>query len=272
MLKQIILILSSLIICAHAGEPGEALFREAKELSRKRMNREALSVAEKGAAELERALASGEKIGRWGMDGLSLAARLSREDFLNYDKALGFSQQMFSYADNDYWRIPAWLDMALTYRAMGDFKKAEEEYDAIAAADEKYSVRGLLPHAEMVLYDLRDEERGEKMLREALMTGAIQAWERIHALMRAADRCTSDGNLGKALEWYELIEKMPVEKEPDRLRLQTQGWYETGRIEESLGRVESAKTHYRKAMALDGGDMRFRARARDALESIEYFE
>ena len=272
MLKQITIVLSLMTLCARAAEPGEAHFKEARDLSRRRMNGEALVVLEKGIAELERAAAAGEKIGRSGMDGLLLAARICREDNLDYDKALAYAQRMLSCADNDYWRIPARLDMALTYRAMGDFEKAKQEYDTVAAADERYSVRGLLPRAEMHLYDLKDAERGEKMLREALMNGALPVWERSHALMRAAGHCTAEGHMEQALEWYALIEKMPVEKEADRLRLLTQGLYETGRILESLGRTREAGGYYRKAVDLEGGDMRLRARARDALESLEYFE
>jgi hypothetical protein len=45
-----------------------------------------------------------------------------------------------------------------------------------------------------------------------------------------------------------------------------------GQIEETRGRTSEAKVHYRKAMQLEDGEMRFRARARDALENIEYFE
>jgi hypothetical protein len=45
-----------------------------------------------------------------------------------------------------------------------------------------------------------------------------------------------------------------------------------GRIEESRGRLEVAKQFYLQAMQLPDGEMRFRVRARDAWESIDYFE
>jgi hypothetical protein len=52
----------------------------------------------------------------------------------------------------------------------------------------------------------------------------------------------------------------------------SQVWYEMGNIQESLGKPNVAKSFYRKAMELKDGEMRFRTRARDALENIEYFE
>jgi hypothetical protein len=69
-----------------------------------------------------------------------------------------------------------------------------------------------------------------------------------------------------------MLENLPFEKPEERARFLTQAWYEMGQIEASRGRTTEAKVHYRKAMQLEDGEMRFRARARDALENIEYFE
>jgi hypothetical protein len=69
-----------------------------------------------------------------------------------------------------------------------------------------------------------------------------------------------------------MLEKLPFDKAEDRARYLSQAWYEMGKIEESRSRTAEAKAHYRKAMELEGGEMRYRARARDGLESIEYFE
>jgi len=74
------------------------------------------------------------------------------------------------------------------------------------------------------------------------------------------------------LRWYAMLEALPFDKPEDRARFLTQAWYEMGQIEETRGRTTGAKAHYRRAMNLDAGEMRFRARARDALETIEYFE
>ena len=69
-----------------------------------------------------------------------------------------------------------------------------------------------------------------------------------------------------------MLEKLPFEKAKDRARYLSQTWYEMGRIEASRGRTAAAKALFRNAMELQDGEMRFRVRARDALESIEYFE
>jgi hypothetical protein len=82
------------------------------------------------------------------------AARLAREDFPDYEKSLSFCDKLFELADSDYWKLPARLESALTYRAMGDFEKAEQQYGAIAAADQRYRASVVLPRAEMVLLDM----------------------------------------------------------------------------------------------------------------------
>ena len=69
-----------------------------------------------------------------------------------------------------------------------------------------------------------------------------------------------------------MIEKMPDTRQKDHLRYLTMAWFAMGKIEESRGRTEAAKVVYRKAMNLEGGDTSWRVRARDAIESIEYFE
>lgn len=261
-----------LALGAGAAEQGESLFKEAEDLSRKNQKAEAMAKAEQGVVELDRAFAAKEKISWAGMNGLRQAARLAREDFLDYKKAMFFSDKMLEYADNDYWRIPAWLEMALTYRAMGDFDKAQQRYDAIAAAGERYAPAALLPQAEMVLYDLRDEARGRKLLEAALMNPAVNGRERFGALRNCAQRAMAKGQRDEALRWYAMLEKLPFEKADERAKFLTQAWCEMGKIEESRGRTAAAKADYRKAMELEEGDMHYRVRARDALESIEYFE
>jgi hypothetical protein len=76
----------------------------------------------------------------------------------------------------------------------------------------------------------------------------------------------------EAMNWYAMIERMPDSREKDHLRYLTIAWYEMGTIEESRGRTDAAKALYRKALQLKGGHLSYRVRARDAIESIEYFE
>ena len=82
----------------------------------------------------------------------------------------------------------------------------------------------------------------------------------------------SKGQQDEALRWYAMLEKSPFEKPDERDRYLSEAWYEMGRIEETRGRTAAAKNHYRRALELEDGEMRYRARSRDALESIEYFE
>jgi tetratricopeptide (TPR) repeat protein len=260
-----------LTLSAAADEPG-ALFKEAEQLSRSNQKVEAMAKCEEAVAEIDRAHAAGESISWQGRNGLRFAARLAREDFLDYQKSFFFCDKLFELADTDYWRVPARLERAMTYRAMGEFKKAQREYDAIAAADQRQRASAVLPQAEMVYFEMGDETRGRALIVEALMNKDIQGRERFNSLRKCAQEAMSKGHRDKAIEWYAMLEKLPFNKAEDRARYLSQAWYEMGKIEESRGRTVQAKAHYRKAMELEGGEMRYRARARDGLESIEYFE
>lgn len=249
-----------------------ALFQEAENLNRQNLKPEAMERIEKAATELDRAFAGGEKIDRRGMDALRLGAKLAREDFLDFEKSLSFCDQLERLADSEYWKTPAHLERALTYRAMGEFDQANAEYDAIVAFGERYAPSALLPRAEMVIRDLRDEARGGELLQTALMNEAVNVQERTNALFRHAAEHMERGDREGALQWYALAETLPVAKPEDRERALSRAWFEMGQIEESRGKAASAKTLYRKAIALENGDKRQRVRARDALEAIEYFE
>ncbi|MCU0871571.1 MAG: hypothetical protein MUE50_04435 [Pirellulaceae bacterium] len=270
--------LSSLFTCfvltlpAAADDSAATLFEQAETLAKGNRKQEALAKVEAAVAELERAQAAGEKIQRTGLDGLRFAARLAREDFLDYAQSLLYCDKLFRLADSDYWRVPARLERALTYRAMGDFEKARAEYAAIAAADPRQRAAGILPQAEMVYFDLRDEQRGRQRIAEALGNEAINGRERFATLRKCAQQAIVQGRREEALRWYAMFEKLPFDKPDERARFLTQAWYEMGQIEETRGRTSEARVHYRKAMQLEDGEMRFRARARDALENIEYFE
>jgi tetratricopeptide (TPR) repeat protein len=269
---KICLAWAALSLAAAADTSVGTLFEEAEALSRKNQNAEALAKVEQAVAALQRAKAAGEKIDWKGMDGLRWAAHLAREDLLDYERSLHFCALLFQYADTDYWRVPARLERALTYRAMGQFEKAQGEYEAIAKADERQRVRMLVPRAEMVLFELGDEQQGRKLLEESLMCEAVNARERYNVLRNCAQRSMGKGRRDEAIAWYALLEDMPFGKADERARFLSQAWYEMGKIEESRGRTEQAKKLYRGVMELEDGEMRYRARARDALEDIEYFE
>lgn len=259
-------------LSAGAAKRATALFQEAENLSRKNQKTEAMAKADEAIKELDRAHAANEKIEWQGMNGVRWAAGLARNDFLDYEKSFFFCRKLLEYSDSDYWNVPAHLEMALTYRAMKDFKKAQAQYDTIANIDERYRPSMLLPRAEMVYFDMRDRERGRALLEAALQNEAINGRERFGVLRDCAQRAMEKGDREEALQWYTMLEKIPFKKADERARFLTQTWYAMGKIEESLGRTAQAKEHYRKATELKDGEMRFRARARDALESIEYFE
>lgn len=258
-------------LSAAADDPG-SLFEKAEQLSRSNQKVEAMAKCEEAVAELDRAHAAGESISWHGRNGLRFAARLAREDFLDYEKSFSFCDKLFELADTDYWRVPARLERALTYRAMGDFKKAQREYDAIATADQRQRASALLPQAEMVYFEIGDRDKGRKLLESAVLNEAVNGRERFNSLRNCAGAAMANGRRDEALGWYKRLEKLPFEKAEERARYLSQAWYDMGKIEESRGRTAQAKTHYRRAMELAEGEMRYRARARDALESIEYFE
>ncbi|MBD3265028.1 hypothetical protein GF373_00030 [bacterium] len=261
-----------LLAISAAGDDPAALFKEAETLARQNQNAAAMAKVEEAVKELDRAHAANEDI-RWqGRNGLRFAAKLARENFLDYKKALFFSDKLFELADNEYWRVPARLDRALTYRAMGDFEKAQQEYDAIAQTDERYRKAAMLPQAEMVYFDMGEKQRGKALLLAALQEESINGRERFNTLRACAEQAMIEGRREKALAWYALFETLPFENADVRTRYLSRVWYEMGQIQESLGRTAEAKNSYRKAMKLENGEMRYRARARDALESIEYFE
>ena len=256
-----------------ASADPDALFKEAEDLARGNQKSEAMAKAEAAAKELERMFAADENISWHGRNGLRFAAKLAREDFLDYDKALAFSDKLMALADGDYWRVPAHLDRALTFRAMGDHQRAQAEYDRIAqSTDEREKRAALLPHAEMVYFELEDRERGRELLLSACANPNVNARERVNTLKNCAAMALAKGNRKEALNWYAQIEDIPVEKEEERARFLSQAFYEMGKIEESLGNTAQARKHYQNAMALEAGEMRYRARARDALEAIQYFE
>ena len=261
-----------LVSVAAADDPVKDLLNEAESLARSKRNVEAMDKVEAAIVLVDRKVAAGESISWSGMNGFRFAAKLAREAFLDYKKALAFSEKQLRYTDNDYWRVPARLEMAMTYRAMRDFKKAQQMYDTIAATDERYQANMAMPQAEMVYFDMSDEEKGRELLESALQNADINPRERFGTIRKCATQAMTDGRREVALRWYALTEKMPIEKVEERARFLSQALYEMGRIEECRGRAAEAKSLYHKAMELEDGEMRYRARARDALESIEYFE
>ena len=272
MLIRAFLIWCLLLVGAAAAGPAETMFQEAENLARSKQQDAAMAKAEQAITEVERAHAAGEKI-EWGeMNGFRWTAALAREAFLDYEKSLDICDRMLRLADTDYWRVPARLEKALTYRAMHDYEKAQKEYDAIALSDDRQRSNAVLPMAEMVYFDIGDEKQGRKLIEVALLDQDVNGGARFKTIGNCAKRSMSHGRRDEALQWYAFTEKLPFDKAEERDRYLTQALFEMGKIQETRGRMDEAKSYYRRAMNLENGDMRYRTRARDALENIEYFE
>jgi len=264
--------------CPAAEAPAQradALLKEARTLAQKSRNKldpKALAKVEAAVQELDAAAAAGGEIGRSAFEGLKWAAQRAREDLGDNEKSLFLCRKMIGYGGRGNRKLDAQLEMALTYRAMRDFKKAQQLYDALAAESPRYNSAVLLPVAVMTFVEMGDKQRGRKLLEDALMNEDISNLGRYRVVTDLAKRALSEGRRAEAIAWYAKIEKMPDDKPQFHLRYLTIAWYEMGRIEESFGRTKAAKALYRKAMDLEGGDISWRVRARNAIESIEYFE
>jgi tetratricopeptide (TPR) repeat protein len=268
-------------LCWQSIEAGEdtaraaALFKEARQLvskNRNRMNEAALAKVEAAVEELDKAVAAGAEADWKMLSEVAWAAERSRENLGAYEKSLHFARMMMKLDKRGGRHRDARLQMAMTYRAMRDFKKAQETYDAIVAAKADDRVHILLPMAEMVYVEMGEKKRGRQLVDEALMNEKVANYARYRFVMDRAKHALSEGRRDEAIRWYGMVETMPDAKEKDRHRYLSQAWYEMGKIEESFGRPDKAKTLYRKAMALEGGNMHYRTLARNAIEGIEYFE
>ncbi|GEM_PF-2740762 len=263
----------SVIVTAANGQSAANLFQEAETLGRDNRKQEALAKIEAAVAELQRIRTAGQQLEYADYDRLRSAVRMLRENFADYDRALFYCEKLFALATDEGWQVNARLERALTYRAMQEFDKAQAEYDAIAAADDpRNRAVGLLPQAEMVYFDLHDEKRGRPLMVAALKNGVINGYLRFSALRNCAQQALAQGRFEDALRCYAMIEEMPFDNPRERAGFLSWAWYEMGQIEETRGRIAQAKSYYRRTVELTDGEMRFRARARDALEGIEYFE
>ncbi len=155
---------------------------------------------------------------------------------------------------------------------MAEYAKAQRVYDEIAQADPRQRLAGMIPQAEMVYFELGDQARGQALIAEALSQQDINARERFNVIVKCARAALADGQRELALRWFARADKLPVAKTHEKQQFLSQAWFEMGRIEESRGRLDAAKKLYRQAMQLPDGNMQLRVRARDALESIQYFE
>ncbi len=280
MIRRTLATLLALAFCCHAAESDSMkraaeLFKQAHKLAdrnRRKVNPDAMAKIEQAVKALDAGVADGEEVPGNLYRDLQWAAEKAREDMLAHEKSLAYARRMIKYDETGRRKRDARLQMAATYRAMKKYDKARELYDAIVADNPDDKEYIALPRAEMVYLEIGDKKRGRKLLDAALMNKEVWGIARYRFAMGLAERALFQGRREAALAWYGLIEKMPDEKPRDHKRHVTRAWYEMGKIQESFGRTDAAKALYRKARDLEGGDMGYRVRARDAIESIEYFE
>ena len=256
---------------ATARQRGAAWLYRARLRERENRAEAAIGAMEAAVKEYDRAVEQDQGLEWHQMDSLRWAAAIARDDLLDYDKAMMFLNKLAEYADSPYWEVPARLGMAMTYRKQADYEAAEAEYQKILDMGDD-GTRALIPHAEMVYYDLGAKQRGLKLLREAFHNEQINQRERYNALFDLAEALQRERDYEAALEWLSRVPELPTENERDRKSYATRAYYRLGEIQMARNNRRAAKGMFRKAMNLEGGDMGWRVRARDKLEDIRYFE
>jgi tetratricopeptide (TPR) repeat protein len=146
------------------------------------------------------------------------------------------------------------------------------EYDKIMAEKDRGAPRAVLPQAEMVYYEQGESERGLKLLEAALRDERVGGIERYRALFRVADRFQKNRDYANALKWLAIAPELPSKRAGEVKRYSTEAYYRMGRVHLARNDVVQAKSAFRKAMNLEGGNAAYRVRARDGIEDIEYFE
>ncbi|MFP4380129.1 MAG: tetratricopeptide repeat protein [Candidatus Sumerlaeia bacterium] len=257
---------------ARPMQRGQAYMQLAKSYSDVNEPKKMAEYAEMALEQYDNAAADAN-FGYHTVNDIKWAGAQIRDTLLDYDKAMRFFSKMQEYTEGDYWAVPSDLEVAATLRKQGEYAKASDLYDSIAELEDKrYSSRALMPKAEMILYDMDNEERGLMMMQRALESDEIHTHERYRALLRLAKKMSDEGKRNAALEWYANNLQLPGANERDVNRFSATIYLEMGRLYQSMGKTEKAKEMYRKARDLEGGEMSSRVQARDAIEDIEYFE
>jgi tetratricopeptide (TPR) repeat protein len=248
---------------------GAAMMRQAQILHEEGNNEAAVERARDAVKEWDRVDGQGMA---WHMtNSLKWAGGLAREQLLDYETANFFFEKMIEYNTGPYWEMPARLEIAQTYRVQNRFNQAEEQYQKILET-EGQSHRALMARAEMVFYDMDREERGLELLQEAFNNTRIHHTMRYRGVFKLADHFKKQREYDRALEWLSKVPDLPMGNKEISTRYTAQAYYEMGKVHQASKDIEQAKAMFRKAINLEGGDMRYRVMARDEIEDIRYFE
>lgn len=242
-----------------------------------RMNQpvKALELAESALESFDQAFNQGEQNFSWDtMNNIKWAGALARDVVLDNAKAVMIFEKMEKYAgDSTYWSVPAQMEIALVARNKKEFEKASEIYEEIEKIEEGRHLGKVLPaRAAMVFYDMDDKSRGKELMQSVITSEEVHHIQRYRTMLEIAQYYVDRGKYQEALDWLEENMVLPHQPEKSITTFKSTILYRMGQIYERMGDKEKAKEHYRKAMNVEGGEMRDRINARDALESILYFE
>lgn len=245
---------------------------KAQSLEKEHRYAEAVTEVEAAVASLEKAVQSGQEP-EWHINNDILwGADLARRDLLDHPRALRLAEKVIELNEGDYWETNARMNMAGTYRDWGKYQEAEKQYDRVLEMSERNRPRVLHDHGQMLYYELGKKQQGQKEILEAAHSEELHHGQRIRAVEALVRDKLENRRYEEALELLEILTDFPHLKEEQQTQLLAEAYYKMGEVRQTMGEKETAKEFYRKAMHLEGGDMKSRVLARNALEDILYFE
>jgi tetratricopeptide (TPR) repeat protein len=251
---------------------GKSLLQQARELEKEHKYAEALAQAKAAVAALEKAVRAGRQL-EWETNNTLLwAAELARRDLLDYQTALQLARRVIALNEGDYWKINAMMNMAETYRGWGEYDLARQQYAAVLELSERDRPRVLLARGKMLYFELDEKQQGQKEILAAVQSEQLHHMQRIRGITDLVEDKRRQREYDAALRLLRMLLELPHLNEKTQSKVAAEAYFKMGEIHREMGQTSDAKTLYRKAMNCEDGDMRYRVRARDALEDILYFE
>lgn len=246
-----------------------ALMQRARQLDRMRRPGDAIDAALKALPAYKEA--AGADFGWWGTDTLHWASEFAQRNG-RPDDALRFAETLTIVAGKDRgWLSIARMDAAGALARQGKLAEADAIYSELIASGEERASEALLRRALLQLHEIGDRALGQKLLEQALLNERIAGWRRFNEAFDEAGRALGAGERDRAEAIYQLILRIPSSAEEQASR-RSGALLALGRIAESRGDQAKAKQFYEQARDNAGGNPGERAQARNALESIRYFE
>ncbi len=245
---------------------------QARSLEKEHRYAEAVTEIEAAVAALEEAVAKGEDP-EWHINNSILwGAEVARRDLLDHPRALRLAEKVISLNEGDYWEANARMNIAETYRDWDKYEQAENQYDRLLEMSERNRPRVLLAHGQMLYFELGKKQQGQEEILEAVRSEELHHGQRIRSVEALVRDKIENRRYEAALDLLQLLTDFPNLKEEQQVNLLAEAYYQMGEVYQSMGRKETAKEFFRKAKNQEGGDMKSRVMARDALEDILYFE